>query len=90
MAWLVRWCRGILYGAAGWARRNTPLFAGRSQRACGSRAVNPWPIACAGEGSGGNKGIRVSVEAPLSLLDAESFRGCGERVLHNISAGYMC
>ena len=90
VAWLVLWCRGVPYGAAGWARRNTPVFAGRSQRACGSFAVSPWPIACSGEGSGGNKGIRVSVEAPPSQLDAESFRCCGKGVPRNILAGYMC
>ena len=90
VAWLVLWCRGIPYGVAGWARPNTPVFAGRSRRACGSRAVSPWPIACSGDGSGGKKGIRVSVEAPLSLLDADSFRGCGERDRRNNLAGYMC
>ena len=55
VAWLVLWCRGIPHRWAGWARRNTPVFAGRSWRACGSRAVSPWPIAFSGEGSGGNK-----------------------------------
>ena len=28
-AWLVLWCRGVPFGAAGWARHNTPVFAGR-------------------------------------------------------------
>ena len=90
VASVVLWCRGVPFGAAGWGRRNTPVFAGRSRRACGSCAVSPWPIACSGEESGGNKGTRVSVEAPLSLLDAVSFLGCGERVPRNILAGYMC
>ena len=90
VAWLVLWCRGAPFGAAGWAQRNTPVFAGRSWRASGSRAVSPWPIACSGEGSGGNTGIQVSVEAPLAFLDAVSFPGCGERVPCSILAGYMC
>ena len=90
MAWLVLWCRCVSYGAAGWARRNTPMFAGRSLRACGSGTVSPWPIACSEEGSGKNKGIMVSVQAPLSFLDAVGFWGCGERVPHGILAGYMC
>ena len=90
VARLVLWCRGVPFGAADWARRNTPLFAGRSRQACRSHAVSPWPNACSGEGSGGNKGVRVSVEAPLSLLYAVSFPGCGDRVPRNILAGYMC
>ena len=36
------------------------------------------------------KGILVSVEAPLSSLDAVSFLGCGECVPCTILAGYMC
>ena len=32
----------------------------------------------------------VPVQAPCSLLDADSFRGSGECVPHNILAGYMC
>ena len=48
VAWLVLWCRGVPYGAAGWARRNTPVFAGRSRRVCGSRPRGPWLIACSG------------------------------------------
>ena len=32
----------------------------------------------------------VSVEAPLLLLDAVSFLGCGESVPRTIFAGYMC
>ena len=36
------------------------------------------------------KGMLVSVEAPLSLLDAVSFLGCGECVPHTILVGYMC
>ena len=75
VARLVLWCRGVPFGAAGWASRNTSVFAGRSRRPCALRAVSPWPIACSGEGSGGKKGIHVSVEAPPSLLDAVSFRG---------------
>ena len=31
----------------------------------------------------------VSVEAPLSLLDAVSFLGCGKHVSRTILAGYM-
>ena len=90
MAWLALRCRGVPYSAAGWVRRNTPLFASRSRRSCWSRAMSPWPIACSAEGSGGEKGIRVSVGPPLSLLDADSFRSCGECVPRNILAGYMC
>ena len=75
MARLVLWCRGVPFGATDCAQRNTPVFAGRSRRACASRAVSPWPIACSGEGSGGEKGIRVRVQASLLLLDAVSFRG---------------
>ena len=26
VAWPVLWCRGVPYGAVGWARRNTPVF----------------------------------------------------------------
>ena len=90
VAWLGPRCRGVPYGAASWAPRNTPVYAGRSRRACGSGALSPWPIACSGEGSGEKEGIRVTVEAPLSLLDAYSFQGCGERVPCKILVGYMC
>ena len=46
MAWLVLWCRGVPSGAAGSARRNTPVFAGMSWRSCGSCVVSSWPLAC--------------------------------------------
>ena len=46
VAWFVLWCRGVPSSAAGWARRNTPVFAGTSWRACGSRVASPWPLAC--------------------------------------------
>ena len=36
------------------------------------------------------KGMLVSVETPLSPLDAVSFQGCGERVPRTILAGHMC
>ena len=42
----VLWCRGARYGAASWARRNTPMFAGGSRRARGSRVSGPWPTSC--------------------------------------------
>ena len=48
VAWLLLWCWGVPSGAAGWARRNTPVFAGRDRRACGSRTVSSWPLACSG------------------------------------------
>ena len=50
VAWLVFWCPGVLYGAAGWAWRNIPVFAGRSQRARGARVFSPWPTSCPGKG----------------------------------------
>ena len=50
VAWLVLLCRGVLYGPTGWARRNIPVFAGRSRRARGSRALSPWPTSCSWEG----------------------------------------
>ena len=50
VAWLVLWCQGVPYGASGWARRNTPVFASRSWRARGSRALCPWPTSCSREG----------------------------------------
>ena len=40
------WCQGAPYGAAGWARRNTPVFAGGSRQARGSRVLGPWPTSC--------------------------------------------
>ena len=39
--WLLLQCRGIPSGAAGWAWRNTPVFAGLSRRARGSRVASP-------------------------------------------------
>ena len=77
VAWPVLWCRGILYGTVGWARCNTSVFADRSRRACGSRAVSPWLIACSGQGSGGNKPIQVSVEAPSGSLTLLAFWAAG-------------
>ena len=50
IAWLVLWRRGVPSGAAGWARRNTPVFAGMSRRARGSRMASSWPLACTGRG----------------------------------------
>ena len=49
------------------------MFAGRSWQACGSSAVSPSPIAW----SGGNKGIRVSVEAPSRSLTLLAFGAAG-------------
>ena len=46
VARLVLWCQGVPSGAAGWARRNTPVFAGMSRRARGSRVASPWSLAC--------------------------------------------
>ena len=43
--WLACRCLGAVSGAAGWARRNTPVFAGMTRRACGSRVVSSWPVA---------------------------------------------
>ena len=41
-------CRETPHGAAGWARCNVPVFAGRSRRARWSRVLgcNPWPSPC--------------------------------------------
>ena len=46
VSWLVLWCRGVWSGAAGWARRIIPVFAGMSRRARGSRVASSWPLAC--------------------------------------------
>ena len=82
MAWLVLWCWGVLSGAAGWAWRNTPVFACMS-------VVSPWPLACPWWGSGGREYWLVS-KAPLSPLDAVHFLGCGKCVPQGYPAGYMC
>ena len=70
MAWLVLWCRGVPSGAAGWARRNTPVFAGMSPRASGSRVARPWPLECPWWGSGGEEYWSVSKppSCPLTLF----------------------
>ena len=52
-------------------------------------AFSPLLVQLVGKGVN-RKGIWVSVKAPFSLLDANSFRGCGERAPPNILAGYMC
>ena len=64
----VLWCRGALYGTAGWARRNTPGFAGGSRRARGFRALSPCPTSCPGCREGGQGEIEEhrSVPRPLS------------------------
>ena len=85
VAWLVLWCRGVPEGAAGWARRNTAVFAGRSRRARGFRAVSPWPIVCSGEELGGRKGIRVSVETPSRSLPLIAFGAAGNVSLATFS-----
>ena len=54
----VLWCRGVPYGAAGWARRNISVFAGRSRRARGFRALSPWPTSCPACGEGGQEEIK--------------------------------
>ena len=81
----VIWCQGAPYSAAGWARRNIPVFADGSRRARGSRVLGPSPTSCPACGVK----IQVSVEAPLSLLDADSIRGSGERAPRIILAGYV-
>ena len=48
VAWYVLWCRGVAYGAAGWAGRNIPVFAIRSRQTCSSRSSSPWPTSCVG------------------------------------------
>ena len=45
---------------------------------------NVWLV-----GKGGQAEGQVSVGAPLSFLDADSFRGCGERAPRNILAGHV-
>ena len=52
----VLWCQGAPYGAAGWARRNTPVFAGGSWQARGSRVLGPCPSSCLACGKGGSGG----------------------------------
>ena len=54
----VLWCQGALYGAAGWARRNVPVFAGGSRQARGSRVLGciPWPTSCLACGKGRSSG----------------------------------
>ena len=85
----VLWCRGAPHGAAGWARRNYPVFAGGSRRARGSRVLGPWPTFCPACGEGGQEEKKVSVQAALSHLDADSLWGCGEPAPGNILAGYV-
>ena len=70
MAWLLLWCRGVPSGAAGWARRNTPVFAGMCRPACGSRVVSSWPLARSWKGSGKKECSSVSrpPSRPLTLL----------------------
>ena len=85
----VLWCRGAPYSAAGWARCDIPVFAGGSRQAPGSSVLASWPISCPAGGEGGQEKIKVSVGAPLPLLDTESFWGCGERAPRNILAGYV-
>ena len=51
-------CWGVPYGAAGWARRNILVFAGRSRRAHGFRALSPWPTSCRACGEGGQEEIK--------------------------------
>ena len=75
MAWLVLCCRGVASGAAGWARRDIPVFAGMSRRARGSCVASSWPLACLLQGSGGKECWSVS-SPPPSSLDAVSFLGC--------------
>ena len=87
VARLVLWCRVSRSARRAGLGVTLPCLPAGAGGACRSRAVSPGPIACPGEGSGGNKGIRVSVKASLSLLDAVSFSGCGERVPRNILAG---
>ena len=61
-------CWGVPYGAAGWARRNIPAFAGGSQQACGFRALSRWPTSCPACGEGGQEEIKEygSVSRPPS------------------------
>ena len=49
-------CRGTPYGAAGWARRNIPVFASGSRQARGSYALGPWPTSCLACGKGRSGG----------------------------------
>ena len=51
----VLWSRGAPYGAAGWAQRNIPLFAGGSRRARWSCVLGPWPSSCPACGEGGQE-----------------------------------
>ena len=70
MAWLVLWCCGVPSGAAGWARRNSPVFAGRRPRSCGSCVVSSWPLVCPWQGSGGKEYWSVSKppSRPMTML----------------------
>ena len=64
------WCRGNPSGAAGWARRNTPVFAGMSWRARGSRVASPWSLAWPWWESGGKEywSVLKPPSRPLTLL----------------------
>ena len=52
---LVLWCRDAPSGGAGWVRRNTSVFAGRSRRVRGSRVASLWSLACPWWGFGGKE-----------------------------------
>ena len=64
----VLWCRGVPYGAVGWAQRNISVFTGRSRQARGFRALIPWPTSCAACPEEGQEEIKEypSVSRPPS------------------------
>ena len=70
VARLVLWCRGVPSGAAGWARRNTPVLASMSPRVRGPRVASPWPLVCPWWGSGGKEDWLVwkRPSRPLTLF----------------------
>ena len=60
VARLVLRCRGVPCGAAGWARRNTPVLAGMRRPGRGSRVASLWSLACPWWGSRGKEYWSVS------------------------------
>ena len=72
--------RGAPYCAAGWPRRDIPVFAGGSRRARGFRVLSPSPISCLACGEGGQEEIKEygSVSRPPSRsLTLIAFRAAG-------------
>ena len=79
------WCRDVLSGVVGWARRNTSVPAGRGS--AWPRVASLWSLACPRWGFGGEE-YQAVLQPPFRLLTLLAF--CGECVPSTIRAGYMC